>query len=288
LTTRLRVAAINFLNPAPLMWDFDHPPRNAELAKRYDVHLTKPSLCADELLNARADLGLIPIASLTESLAIVPGCAIASQKQVRSIQLIVKTGAQTASVDDQLKSVRRVATDTASRSSVAYAEILFRRFLGTNPEFVAQAADLMTMLTSADAALLIGDPALLALENREAIERICGPYLWLDLAEQWITRTGLPWVAAVWAVRPEALGTSISARVLADDLQCSRDAGLRNVEMLVEEWSGRIAVPAETIRTYLTRNIYYTLSPECIESIRTFRAYAAELGVLPGTSLRFL
>jgi len=282
------VAAINFLNPAPLMWDFDHPPRNAELAKRYDVHLTKPSLCADELLNARADLGLIPIASLTESLAIVPGCAIASQKQVRSIQLIVKTGGQTASVDDQLKSVRRVATDTASRSSVAYAEILFRRFLGTNPEFVAQAADPMAMLTNADAALLIGDPALLALENREAIERTCGPCLWLDLADQWITRTGLPWVAAVWAVRPEALATSISARVLVEDLQCSRDAGVRNVGRLVEEWSGRIAVPAETIRRYLTRNIYYTLSPECIESIQTFRAYAAELGVLPGTSLRFL
>ena len=84
------------------------------------------------------------------------------------------------------------------------------------------------------------------------------------------------------------MSTSISARVLVEDLQCSRDAGLRNVEMLVEEWSGRIAVPAETIRTYLTRNIYYRLSPECIESIQAFRAYAAELGVLPGTSLRFL
>lgn len=270
------------------MWDFDHPPRNAELAKRYDVHLTKPSLCADELLYARADLGLIPIASLTESLAIVPGCAIASLKQVRSIQLIVKTGGQTASVDDQLKAARTVATDTASRSSVAYAEILFRRFLGTNPKFVPHAADPVAMLTNADAALLIGDPALLALEKRDAIERTCGPCLWLDLAEQWITRTGLPWVAAVWAVRPEALSNSISARVLVDDLQCSRDAGLRNVEMLVEEWSGRIAVPAETIRTYLTRNIYYTLSTECIESIQTFRAYAAELGLLPAISLRFL
>jgi chorismate dehydratase len=60
------------------------------------------------------------------------------------------------------------------------------------------------------------------------------------------------------------------------------------VECLVEQWSGRISVPAETIRTYLTRNIYYRLSPECIESIRTFRAYAAELGVLPERALRFL
>jgi chorismate dehydratase len=56
----------------------------------------------------------------------------------------------------------------------------------------------------------------------------------------------------------------------------------------VKEWSGRIAVPPETIRTYLTRNISYRLSPECIESIRTFRAYAAELGALPSVTLRFL
>lgn len=288
MTSRLRVAAINFLNPAPLMWDFEHPPRNAELEERYDIHFTKPSICADELLNGRADLGLIPIASLTESLAVVPGCAIASLKQVRSIQLIVKTRGRIVDADELLKAVRTVAADTASRSSVAYAEVLFRRFLDTYPEFLPHEADPMAMLAEADAALLIGDPALLALERREAIERTCGPCIWLDLAEQWVTRTGLPWVAAVWAVRPEALVSTFPPDLLVDDLQRSRDAGLRNVECLVEQWSGRISVPAETIRTYLTRNIYYRLSPECIESIRTFRAYAAELGVLPERALRFL
>ena len=67
----LRVAAINFLNPAPLMWDFEHPPCASELAERYSLHYTQPSLCAAELLAGRADLGLIPIAALTPELAIV-------------------------------------------------------------------------------------------------------------------------------------------------------------------------------------------------------------------------
>jgi len=31
---RLRIAAINFLNPAPLMWDFEHAPLDAALALR--------------------------------------------------------------------------------------------------------------------------------------------------------------------------------------------------------------------------------------------------------------
>ena len=60
------------------MWDFEHLPCSTELAQRYRIHNTQPSLCADDLLAGRADLGLIPIASLTPSLAIVPGCTIAS------------------------------------------------------------------------------------------------------------------------------------------------------------------------------------------------------------------
>jgi len=290
LTKRLRVAAIQFLNPAPLMWDFEHAPRNAELAQRYDVHLTKPSLCADELIAGRAELGLIPVASLTESLAVVPGCTIASLRQVRSIQLIVKLQGRAANdPEDLLKHVGSIAADTASRSSVAYAQVLFRKFLGTEPEFVPHTADPMAMLAAADAALLIGDPALLALEQRTAIEQGAGPCLWLDMAELWNARTGLPWVAAVWAVRPESLGpSSVTTTALVGDLQRSRDAGIRNVEQLVTEWSGRIPISAETIRTYLTRNIHYTLTPECIESIRCFRAYAAELGVLPHSTLQFV
>ena len=84
----LRVAAIDFLNPAPLMWDFHHPPLNSILATRYELHPTTPSKCAEALLEGRADLGLIPIAALTPELRIVPGCTIASLGKVRSIQLM--------------------------------------------------------------------------------------------------------------------------------------------------------------------------------------------------------
>jgi chorismate dehydratase len=281
--TKLRVAAINFLNPAPLMWDFEHPPLAAKLAQRYTLHYTQPSLCADELLAARADLGLIPIASLTPSLAIVPGCTIASLNEVRSIQLIVKK-------THTLGTVKTIAADTASRSSLAYAEILFRKFLHTRPAFLPAAADPIAMLQHADAAILIGDPALLALESREAIEKKIGPCEWHDLAHEWHTRTNLPWVAAVWAVRPEALTSShITSRQLTTDLEASRNHGLTHIEQLVEQWTPRIAIPPATIRRYLTRNIHYHLDPDCIRAIELFRQYAAGVDVLPALPrLRFL
>lgn len=279
----LRVAAINFLNPAPLMWDFDHPPLAAALAERYTLHSTQPSLCADELLANRADLGLIPIASLTSDLAIVPGCTIASLDRVRSIQLIIKQ-------PYALETVRTIAADTASRSSLAYAEILFRKFAGNNPVFLPSPADPIAMLQQADAAILIGDPALLALESREAIERAAGPCQWFDLAHEWHIRTSLPWVAAVWAVRPEALASSgMTAASLTRDLEQSRDHGLAHIDQLVEQWTPRIPIPSETIRHYLTRNIHYTLDPDCIRAIQLFRQYAAEVDALPPLStLRFL
>jgi chorismate dehydratase len=294
--SRLRVAAIDFLNPAPLMWDFDHPPRNTELAERYEVHSTQPAQCAVELLEGRADLGLIPIASLTPALAIVPGCAIASLDQVRSIQLIVKQRSNGDVAGDQthaqnLASIRTIAADTASRSSLAYAQILFRRFLSTDPQFLPAPADPVAMLQSADAALLIGDPALLALEARAEIEAHpdIGPCLWLDLAREWRAHTGAPWVAAVWAVRPESLTGANTARQLIDDLQQSRDHGLAHIEELVDEWTPRIAVPAATIHHYLTRNIHYTLDVECIAAIALFRRYAGEANILPPLPiLRFL
>jgi chorismate dehydratase len=286
--SRLRVAAINFLNPAPLMWDFEHPPLDSVLAERYTLHYTQPSLCADELLAARADLGLIPIASLTPELAIVPGCTIASLNEVRSIQLIVKSGK--AKSPDILGTVTTIAADTASRSSLVYAEILFRKFLNTLPTFLPAAADPIAMLQHADAAILIGDPALLALESREQIEASVGPCEWFDLAHEWRTRTNLPWVAAVWAVRPEALGLSnLTAAQLTEDLEASRNHGLLNIEDLVEQWTPRIAIPAATIRHYLSHNIHYVLNTDCIRAIELFRQYAAEVDVLPPLpQLRFL
>ena len=288
-SNRLRVSAINFLNPAPLMWDFEHPPQNTALAQRYDVHYTQPSLCADDLLANRADLGLIPIASLTPDLAIVPGCTIASLDRVRSIQLIVKLRANIADdTDHTLAAARTIAADTASRSSLAYAQILFRKFIGTDPEFLPAPADPIAMLAQADAALLIGDPALLALEDRDRVERAAGPCLWIDMAHEWRTRTALPWVAAVWAVRPEAL-TGLTPPQLIEDLQQSRDHGLARIDSLVEEWTPRIALPPATIRDYLTGNIHYTLDQRCITAIELFRRYAAEAAILPPLpQLRFL
>ena len=277
----LRVSTIAFLNPAPLLYNFEHESEATRLREHYDVHYTSPSLCADELNSGTADLGLIPIAALTPELSVVPGCTIASLDEVRSILLLVKNPLRLP-VAEALAAVRTVATDSASRSSVAYSHILLEHFHNAHPSYIEHIADPLRMLAATDAALLIGDPALLAREHRPSIEAaVDAPLLWIDVAKLWRVTTGLPWVAAVWAVRPSAISPSgLSSSQLISDLSASRDAGLANIEQLVTEWTPRLAIPPNTIRTYLTRNIHYTLDADCLRSIELFRSLAATIGAL--------
>jgi chorismate dehydratase len=281
LDARLRIAAIDFLNPAPLMWDFEHPPLAPELALRYRIDRMMPSECARRLATGEADLGLIPIAALAAhpQLRIVPGCTIGSKGHIRSL-ILVRRAAQ------PLEQIRSVAADTASRTTVTYARMLFHKWGNGQVPFLPLAADLDRMLAAADAAVVIGDPALLALEDQQARQARTGEELvYHDMADEWRALTGLPYISAVWCTgiacsRPVEQITA-SLEMVAEDCIRSRDHGLANVEVLVAEWSVRLPVPAATIRTYLSRNIHYVLDQECIDGMRGFFRTAAELGILP-------
>ena len=272
------MAAIDFLNPAPLMWDFEHAPDSQRLASRYEIAYTTPAKCARQLVSGEADFGLVPVAALaaTPSLVVVPDCAIASLDYVRSILLVVRP-------TEGVTAVRRVALDTSSLTSSTYTRILFQRFWKTSVEFVPHAPDLESMLAMADAAMLIGDPALLALEDSEGRRRRTGEaLLYLDLAHEWRQFTGLPWISAFWALRREALAESgISAQTLIEDLQLSRDHGVAHVADLAAEWSGRIALSTDAIRSYLTTNIHYFLDKSCLSGLEAFYRYAEECKALP-------
>ncbi|MGD0788758.1 MAG: menaquinone biosynthesis protein [Terracidiphilus sp.] len=287
--SRLRVAAIHFLNPAPLMWDFEHPPLDAPLALRYQIDRMSPSECAARLASGTADIGLIPIAALatTPGLRILPGCTIASKGRVRSL-LLVRRAAQL------LAAVRSVAADTASRTTLVYARILFHKWGNPAVPFLPASADLDAMLQLADAAILIGDPALMALEERaNRFERSGEELAYHDLAEEWRALTGLAFVSAVWGTAPRnSAGVpgldSETWDSIAQDFIRSRNHGLENIEALVAEWSARLPIPEATIRAYLTSNIHYVLDEECIEGMRGLFRMAAELGVLPEYSLPVL
>ena len=104
------------------MWDFEHPPLNTALTGRYHLDWMLPSECAERLVAGTAEIGLVPIAALATDpeLRILPGCTIASKGNVRSLLLVHRA-------HQALKDLRSVAADTASRTTVTYARILFHK-----------------------------------------------------------------------------------------------------------------------------------------------------------------
>jgi chorismate dehydratase len=256
----MRISAISYLNTAPLMWDFEH----GSVGEDFDISYTVPSQCAVELQKGKADIGIIPSAAYPaiSGLSILPGVAIASKREVRSILLVSCK---------PMDAIRTVALDSSSITSVALARILFEKVWGGQREYGSVTPYLKTMLSQHDAALLIGDPAL-------QVDR--SQYNTWDLAEEWIRFTNKPFVFAFWAVRQDALRNSTLD--LPFIFQQSRDHGVQpnNISEIAATWSRRLAKTETDLRSYLTRNIHYYLDEECLVGLRLFYQLGHECGAL--------
>jgi len=253
----LLLGAVSYLNVAPIIYGLaDYP----------DFHILQevPSRIAERLHGEEIHLGTIPsIEYAFGDYAIVPGIAIASRGPVRSVCLYF---------DGPLDSVKRVALDTSSRTSAALVKILLRERLGEDPEYVPMSPSLDDMLEAADAALLIGDPALYATSD---VPR-------LDLGEEWTKATGLPFVYAFWAGRPGVLGHEDVER-----LQESLRRGLRAIPEIAARYEpgrGREDVSG----AYLRENIVFSLGEEEKAGLALFYRRAHALGLIPRVpELRF-
>jgi chorismate dehydratase len=204
-----RLGAVSYLNTKPLVRGL--PERPDLFTLRFDV----PSECAALLHAGRVDLGLIPaIEYLRGDFRIVPDIAIGSDGPVDSVAIFTTV---------PIERVRTLALDVNSRTSVALTRILCRKLWGIAPVFMPAEPDLAAMLTRADAALVIGDPALAIDPARYGTTKV-------DLGLAWQALTGLPFVYAAW-VGPA--GAVDADQVAA--LQAARARGEQEVEAIARE-----------------------------------------------------
>ena len=254
----LRLGAVSYLNAQPLIHGLEQEPG---LRLQQDV----PSRVAERLHAGELDLGMIPsIEYAFGEYAIVPGIAVGSRGPVRSVLLYHSR---------PLEDVRRVALDTSSRTSVALLKILFRERLGRDPEYVPMPPGLEDMLATADAALLIGDPAL---DQRTDVPR-------LDVGEEWTRLTGLPFVYAFWA-GPRGVVTPRGV----ERLQAALLAGCDALPEIALRHAAGDAERAAVYADYLRTNVVYRLEGDEIAGLREFyrRAHALDLTPSP-TELSF-
>jgi chorismate dehydratase len=222
----------------------------------FDVDFCLPSVCADRMASGDADIGIVPCFELTrQDLEIIPGAGIACHGPVRSILLVSKVPAA---------KIRTLAVDSSSRTSVQLARVILERRYGAEYAAIPHAPDLDTMLRGADAALIIGDPAL-------RVDPAQLPYEAHDLGAEWVEMTGLPMVFAVWAARKGV--------VMPEVVEAFREScryGRERIDEIIASESPRRGFAPELVREYLTRHIVHELGPQDYEGMELFLRYARE------------
>jgi len=253
---KIRAGAVSYLNTRPLVFGIDQGMGADRLELSYDV----PSVLASRMAAGELDLALLPIVELANipQLVIVPGLAIGSLGNCRSVLLVAKK---------PLSDVRSVALDPESKTSNALARVLFAEAWGVAPAFAAGPRDLALALAEHDAAVRIGDKAL--------FEPLPSGTIAYDLGGAWTARTTLPFVFAVWAARH-----GIVDREIYEVLHASRRAGAAAIAAISADytWNGR-QFP-NVAEAYLRDAMRYRLGDPEVAAIRRFLAAAAEIGVI--------
>lgn len=282
---KLRVSIVEYLNAAPLVWGFTDGP----LAGKYDLSFTVPAQCAEELRRGDADLGIIPSIEYQrmDGVVALPGMAIASKREVRSLLVVAKKPIELA---------KRIALDTSSRSTIGLVRLLAAEHWKIAPEFVDAAPDPAEMLREADAALLIGDPALRISLKMEALagkapsgEQCCQGdpeempvpgfetlYVY-DVIHQWREMTGKPAVLAIWVGRRDAITPEVVA-----DFTASKQYGLERVREISEAAAIKLDLPPRALERYLTENIHFDLDEDNLAGLQLYFEKAAAAGLIPG------
>ncbi len=249
-----RIAASSYLNTAPLIWSFIHG------AQRDAVDLftdAAPARCAEMLEHGEVDAALVPVIEYQRlaDIAIVPDVCVGSRSAVRSVVLATKR--------NNLKKVTHVALDDSSRTSVALVKIIFREFLGFEPEWQSSPPDLAAMLEHNDAALIIGDPAMKIPRDQFRV---------FDLAALWHDYTGFGFVFAMWMVRASA-----ADRVRAIDFAAARDEGLAHLEDIAADQQN---LSLAEVKDYLTQNIAFRMDVDMTKGLDLYFQLARKLKLI--------
>ncbi len=254
--TKPRIASSIYLNSAPLCYSFLYG------EQRDRCHLlpdAAPSRCSDMLREGQADAALIPVIEYQriENLKVAPGACVASKSSVRSVVLASRV---------EIDKVRSVALDTSSRTSAALIQIILGRFYGLTPSYRVSPPRIEEMLREDDAALIIGDPAMLIDRSRLYV---------YDLAEEWRRHTGLPFAFAFWAIRADSRAWPGEVDFIA-----ARREGIAHTEDIADMYSKSLGLPREELIYYLTENISYDMDEESLAGLRLYYEFAAERGLI--------
>lgn len=266
----ITIGKIDYKNVLPIYYYFDEEKFKGQL----EIVPQVPAQLNRQMREGRIDLG--PISSFAYAdndgaYFILPNLSISSLGQVRSVFLFSKRPLE--ELDDA-----PIALTSSSATSVALLKIILEKFVQVKPRYGTMAPNLEDMMKEHEAALLIGDDALLASWQKQPY-----PYVY-DLGAEWYKHTGMYMVFAVWALRKEvALEREELLATVYHAFQDSKLKGQHNLDPLIRELCSTFGGTPSFWNAYYT-GLSYDFDEAHKEGLEYYYQLAHELGLLPQAS----
>jgi chorismate dehydratase len=248
----LRVGCVKYLNARPLIrgWqgqvDFDHP---SALCKR--------------LANGELNIALVSSFEFLRNpiYRIVDNVSISSVGPVYSV--VVAHSGDISGIDE-------VELDPAAETSGNLLRCLLAK-LNLAPRFIRSS---ISPITTRRARLLIGDQAIRFRQKHRT------EFHFWDLGEQWNKLVGLPFVYALWLVRPEV----IDAELIANRLRALRDENLTDIDTLIADEKD---FDHDFCSHYYRENLRFGLGKREREGLRIFQKLCEEHDLIQRREVKF-
>ena len=230
--SKIKISAIAYLNTKPFLYGITHSTIMGDI----DLSLDVPSVCADKLKAGTADLGIIPVAEISEvrGANILTDFCISCSGKVRTVVMVSQV---------PVEDIQRIVLDYQSRTSVQLVRILVRDYWKIKPEWLNGNVNYIKEdIRGTTAGVIIGDRVF------EAEKQF--PYVY-DLGEAWKALTGLDFVFACW-VANKPINQSFTdkfAKALQD--------GIVHIPDVIKEY--QFLYPDYPFEEYFKENIFYHL-----------------------------
>ena len=293
----LRVGCVKYLNARPLIRGWPG-----------EVAFEHPSALCERLANGELDVALVSSFEFLRNpiYRIIDDVSISSDGPVYSVVVAHR---------DEISRIDEIELDPASETAVNLLRCLLGE-LGLNPDLKRRStgilpaggtdsscgeplgpADISPAVvksgSAARAQLLIGDQAI-RFRQKHADE-----FQFWDLGEQWNKLMGLPFVYALWLIRPEV----VAPKQIADRLRDLREENLAQLNQLILDAVSGVGMSAvalakaddpgapvitrEFLNCYYQEHLRFSFGKKEKEGLRTFAQLCAKRRLLPEGGIAF-
>lgn len=243
---KIKIAAVSYLNTKPFLYGLE----NSSIKDQIDLQTFIPSVCAQKLINGDVDLGLIPVAAISQlnNYSIISDYCIGAVGAVNSVLILS---------DVPIENITSLYLDYQSRTSVVLAHVLLKHYWKKEVQLIASTIGYEKDINGTTAGVVIGDRALALKEKFKYV---------YDLADYWYRFTKLPFVFACWVANKNLDGAFI------EEFNSACKYGIENIDALTAQLKLENHFYPET-KNYLTHYISYTFDTEKKKGLALFQEY---------------